>query len=174
MVAGGVERAALRCLGRLEDDAQDPGDRLVQHGLVQPAAADRFDHGRCPPWLGAGHLQVETALQGRHPIMHRAPVGDDQPFEAPLVFEDVDQQLVVLGTVGPVELVVGAHHRPGLSFLHRGLEGGQVDLPQGALVHLGIDGEPLELLVVGRVVFRGPNPFALHAANKAGCHLPER
>ena len=79
---------------------QDAAHRFVQHGLVQLAAAHGLDHRLHPARLRAGHLQVQAALQRRHPVVHRAPVGDDQALEAPLVLEDVHQQLVMFGAVG--------------------------------------------------------------------------
>ena len=75
----------------------------------------------------------------------------------------------VLRGVRPVDLVVGAHHRPRLRVLHHVLERGQVDLAQGAFVHLGADPQPVGLLVVrGEVLQRGADTPALHAVDHRG------
>ena len=60
---------------------------------------DGFDHRLRAARLRAGHLQVEAALERLHPVVHRAPVGDHQSVEAPLVLEDIHEQRVVLGAV---------------------------------------------------------------------------
>src|SRR5918998_920360 len=67
-----------------------------------------------------------------------------------------------------VHLVVGTHHCPRLAGLDHPLEGRQVDLPQGALVDLGVDPEPVGLLVVGGVVLhRGADTAGLDAVDDA-------
>ena len=52
--------------------------------------------------------------QGRDPVVNRAPVGDDQALEAELLAQHGGEQPGVLGGGQPVDLVVGAHHRPRL------------------------------------------------------------
>ena len=102
-------------------------------------------------------------------VVHGAPVRHDQPFVAPLLAQNFGEQRVVLGAVGAVELVVGAHDRPRLCPLDDALEGGQVDLTQRALVDDGIDAEALRLLVVGREVLeRGADTLALDAFDQRG------
>jgi hypothetical protein len=109
-------------------------------------------------------------LQRGDAIVHRAPIGDHQALEAPLVFENVHQ--VVFRAVDAVEFVVGAHHGPGLRLFDGSLERRQVDLAQGALVHLGADGHALVFLVVGgKVLERSANALALHAVDQAGRQL---
>ena len=104
--------------------------------------------------------------------MDRAPVGDHEAFKAPLFLENRCQQLMVLGAIGPVELVVGAHDRPGPRLFHCGLEGRQVDLAQCALVDGCVDAEALGFLVVRRKVLqRGADALALNAFDVAGCQF---
>ncbi len=139
MMGGHVEFTLLGRFGRAADDGQDAAGGFVHHRLIQFAVAHRLDDGIDARLLGAGHFQVQPGLQRRHPVVHRAPVGDDKALKTPLVLQDVGQQAVVFGGVGSVDLVVGAHHRPGLGLGHGLLERGQVDLAQGALIHLGVD-----------------------------------
>ncbi len=76
------------------------------------------------------------------------------------------QQPQVLRDGVAVHLVVGAHDRPGLAGGDHALEGGQVDLAQGAFVDLGVDAEPVGLLVVGGVVLdRGAHSAGLDAVD---------
>ena len=172
MVGRSVELAAFgRRLG-LENNGEYPPHGFVEVSLVQLAAAHGLDHGLHPALSRAGHLQIQPALQRLDPVVHRAPVGHHQAFEAPLVLEDIDQQLVVLGAVGSVELVVGAHHRPGPGLFDHRLERRQVDLAEGALVDQGVDAKALVFLVVGREVLeRRAYTGALHAVDEAGGQL---
>ncbi len=53
-----------------------------------------------------------------------------------------------------------------MRLLYGGFEGDEVDLPKGALVHLGADRHPLVLLVVAGVVLDAAgHPVALHASH---------
>ena len=158
--------------GGLEDDIQNTAHGFVQQRFVQFATAHGRDHRLHPAVAGAGHFQVQTALQRLHPVMDGAPVGHHQTLEAPLAFEDVHQQFVVFGAIGAVELVVRAHHRPRPRLFHCRLEGRQVKLAQRALVDPGVDTEAFALLVVGGEVLQGgADALALHAVDVAGCQL---
>ena len=148
---------------------EHPGHRLVEHRLREPPGGHRGDDGPvAEPEVGR-HLQVQPGGQGGDPVMHRAPVRHDQPVEAPLVPEHLGQQPPVLRRVLAVDLVVGAHHRPRPGCGDHVLEGGQVDLAQGALVHVGADPEPVGLLVVRREVLHArPDLLRLQAVHQPG------
>ncbi len=78
----------------------------------------------------------------------------------------------MLGSEDAVDLVIGAHHRPGLRLLDGLLEGGQVDFAERAFVHLGADAEALKFLVVGGVMLeRGAHAFRLHAPDEVDRQL---
>ncbi len=101
--------------------------------------------------------------------MDRAPVGHHHPVVGPLALEDVGQEVAVVGGVGPVDPVVGGHDGPGIGGLHGHLEGGQVELAQGALVDLGAHGHAGRFLVVDGVVLeRGADPLALQTLDVGG------
>ena len=147
-----IERSVFgRFLG-FENDAQDAADRFIENGFIQFPGADRFHNRLDAPLLRAGHFQIEAALERGHPVTHRAPVRDDQALEAPFIFEDIGQQVVMLGSKCAVDLVIRAHHRPGFGLLDGFFKGGQVDFAQGALIHFGADAEALEFLVVGGIM----------------------
>ncbi len=54
-------------------------------GLVEVAGAHRVDDRPVAPPELRRHLEVEPRGDGGHPVVHRAPVRDHQPVEAPLV-----------------------------------------------------------------------------------------
>src|SRR5690606_4883106 len=87
--------------------------------------------------------------------------------------QHLGEQPVVLGRVGAVDAVVGAHDGVRRAALDRALEGVQVDLAQRALVDLRRDAHAVGLLVVDRVVLeRGAHALGLHAADERGRELP--
>jgi hypothetical protein len=77
---------------QLEDGA-DPG---VEHPLVQLTGAHGGDDLLRAARQVRRHLQVQPRLQRRDPVVDRAPVGHDQPREAPLVAQHGGQQPGVL------------------------------------------------------------------------------
>ena len=104
--------------------------------------------------------------------MHRPPIGDDQALEAPLILQQIDQQRIAFRTEDAVDAVVRTHDGPRLGIFHRGLESGQVDLPQGALVHLRGDAETLIFLVVGGEMLEGcAHTLALNPVDPRRGHL---
>ena len=115
---------------------------------------------------GPGISRSRPASAGRPGRVRAEPVGHDQPVESPLVAQDATEQVGLLAAVDPVDLVVGGHHGPDVGLLDSGFEGDEVDLPKGALVHLGADGHPLVFLVVAGVVLDATgHPVALDAAH---------
>lgn len=155
------------------DGAQDHGDDArgggVEDGFVEFAFADGADDLRVGASAGGGHFEVETCFEGGDALVDGAPVGDDESFESPFLAEDLREELAVLGGVGAVDLVVGAHDGPGLGFADRGFEGGEVDLAQGALVDAGIDAHAVGLLVVRREVLEGgADALGLDAVDEGG------
>ncbi len=143
-----VKRLALGRLCRFVDDLEDAPNGFIQHRFIQRAIFHGLDDGLHPARLGAGHFQVEAALQSRHPVVDRPPVRNHQPLESPFFLQQVYQQPMMLGAIRPVELVVGAHHRPGFALFDGFLKTGQVDFAHRALADLGADREPLVFLIV--------------------------
>ena len=141
-------------------------DLAVDHGLVDEPVADGSGQGRAEPGRGARHLEVEAGERGRSRRVGAEPVRHDQPVEAPLVPQHPVDEVGLLAAVGPVDLVVGGHHRPDAGLSHGGLEGDEVDLAERALGDFGADGHPLVLLVVAGVMLdAASDPSALHPAH---------
>ena len=112
------------------------------------------------------HLQVLTGADAGNPVGVGAPIGHDQPLEAPLGAQDVGEQPRVLRAVHAVEPVVGRHDRRRLAASHGGLERAQIQLAQRRRVDDRIDHHAVGLLVVDRKVLqRGAHPLALHAVD---------
>jgi len=148
--------------------AQQAQHLVVDGRLADVTVADRRDQVVAPRARGAGHNQVEAAATARDGRAGAEPVGHHHAVEAPLVFEDLAEQRV-LAHGGAVDAVVGSHHRPRASLPHDRLEGGQVQLTQGALVDAHIHGMPLGLGVVGdEVLHRRRDPAGLDAAHIGG------
>ena len=100
------------------------------------------------------HLQVGAGTHGSHRVVGASPVADHHPLESPFGTQDLGKQMVVLVGVDPVDQVVGAHQRAWVSLAHRDFESGQINLPQGALVHYGVRGHSPQFLTVDREMLR--------------------
>jgi hypothetical protein len=125
--------------GGAVDQLEHPGHGGIQDLLVELTGADGGDDRGVADATVGWHLQVQAGGQGGDPVVDRAPVGDDQAVEAPLATQDGGEQPGVLGGVHPVDLVVGAHHRPWLVLGDGALKAGEVDLAKRPLVDLGAD-----------------------------------
>ncbi len=111
----------------------------------------------------------------RHPrrvVIGAAPVGHHEALEAPLIPEDLLEQMRILVSIHAVDPVVGGHDGLGATLLHRDLKPGEIDLPQRPLVHDGIGGHAAQLLGVGgEVLGAGGHAIFLDAPDIAGRHL---
>ena len=142
------------------------GDFAVLHGLHQ------LPDGVA---AGAGHLEGGAVLHAEGVVVGAAPVGDDRPVEAPILPQDVLQKMGVLVGVGAVDEVVGGHDGLGPGLLDHDLEAGQVQLPQGALVHHRVGGHPAQLLTVDREVLgTGRDAFFLDAPHIGRSHFARK
>ena len=104
--------------------------------------------------------------------MSATPVGDDNAVEAPLAFENLIQQAVVVAGVLAVEVVVCTHNRPATTLLNGCLEGGEVDFIQSTVVQYRLGGVAVGLLIVQCVVFyAGGNAIFLHLLHIGDNHL---
>ena len=121
---------------------------------------------------GGGHFQRRAVLYAKGVVVAAAPVGDHCAVKAPVPAQDIHEQVGVLVGVGAVDKVIGGHDGLGLRLLDHHLEAGQVDLPQGALVHDGIRGHAAQLLTVhSKVLGAGGNAVFLDAADIGRRHL---
>ena len=121
---------------------------------------------------GAGHLQVAARLDAGGLAVAAAPVGDHKAVKAPLVPEDLGEQVGVLVGVGAVYLVVGGHDGLGMALLDGDLKVGEVQLTQGALIHHAVAGHAQQLLRVGgKVLGTGGDAVFLHAPDEGGGHF---
>ena len=76
---------------------------------------------------------VGLVLTAVEEVVDSVTVGHHQSVVAPLVAQDIDEQAVA-GTAGlTLETLVGTHHLPHVTFLHQGLKGWQIGLPEVAV-----------------------------------------
>jgi len=123
--------------------------------------------------FAAGHFQIHAGIHRGDGAIGAAPVRNDEALEAPLFLKHILQQERVFGTVHAIDLVVGGHHRPYAGFLNRRLEGGEIDLVQGALANDGIDAMPFELLIIGvEVLDGGDHALALNSLDVSDRQAP--
>ena len=135
-------------------------DVSTTYGLGQMLVFRAALHvGACQHGLGTGLGPVlGHIVPAGQEVADGAAVGGDQPVEAPFVAQDL---LLVagLGTAGlTVDTLIGAHDFGHLAFLHQGLEGRQVGLPEVALrqlLHIELVAVPLRTAVHGEVLGAG-------------------
>ena len=140
--------------------------------LGQAALGDRLQQLACPAQTRGGHFQRRTVLHALHMVVGAAPVGDDCAVKAPLLAQDIHQQVMVLVSIDIVHLVVGGHDGLGVRLLDHDLKGGKVQLPQGALVQHRVAGHAAQFLTIyGKMLGAGGNAVFLNAPDVGGCHL---
>ena len=91
--------------------------------------------------IGPGsELEVESVGDSLVGIVASAPVADNHAIIAPVLFEDLVQENMIVAIVLVFIKIVGAHDTPSTCLSHSSLEGGQIDLVQGTVgdddVHL--------------------------------------
>ena len=105
-------------------------------------------------------------------VVGAAPVGNDSTIEAPLLAQDIHQKMMVFVGVGVVHLIIRRHDGFGAGFLYHDLEGGEVQLPQGALVQHRVACHAAQFLTVGgKVLGTGCHTVCLNAPDIGGCHF---
>ena len=135
----------------VELGAEDAVNHVVEAVHGDFAGFDGFLEWRAEGVV-AGHLDVEAGEGGFGGALRATPVGDDEPFEAEILLEDVGEGVGVLAGVGAVDAVVGAHDGAGAGVLKCDLEGEQVALAHGALADDGVGDDAAGILIVDGVV----------------------
>ena len=174
MVGVGIELAGCGVHRRLGGEHQL--QQLLQPGVHvcfgDLAGLHRFHQLPDGVPAGGGHFQRRAVLYAEGVVVAAAPVGDHCAVKAPVPAQDIHEQVGVLVGVGAVDKVIGGHDGLRLRFLDHHLEAGQVNFPQGALVHDGIRGHAAQLLTVHRKVLgTGGNAVFLDAADVGRSHL---
>ncbi|TKW55497.1 hypothetical protein CTA1_6920 [Colletotrichum tanaceti] len=161
----------------------DEADHVVEAGLGDGAVPDHASDVGPPVGLageglgvadGAGHVHVEPVVDGVCARVGGEPVGHDVAVKGQLRLEHVVQQGRVLAGVRLVQAVVAAHDARDAGADGVG-KGPEVQLVQGAVVHVGGDGGDLGavgeprvgplglLLVADQVLGAGLHAGVLHA-----------
>ena len=121
------------------------------------------------PTRRTGHFQIESA-RGDFRVIRAEPVGHDDAIVFPFAFEDLKQGVIVFAGIGPIDTVVGGHHRPGIRIADRDAERLQIDFAQGAFVHFGTHREAFIFLIVGHEMLDArADAFALDPLDVGRC-----
>ena len=88
-------------------------------------------------------------MHGGHAAAQCAPVGYDHAVKAPVPAQHLGQQPGIIAGMYIVDTRIAAHDGFGMRGLDDRFKCGQVQLAQGALVHLTVAVEALVLLIVG-------------------------
>ena len=100
------------------------------------------------------------------------PVGHHDAFKAPVLTQDLRQQVVVAHRELAVHLIIGGHDGPGVALADGNLEATEVELTGGTLRDALVDTGTIRLLRVdGEVLGRDACSLALHALDIGGGNL---
>ena len=158
--------------GEGENLFQQLSHPLVQHLFRNSALLNRLDEANGAVRARGGHHQIGTGFYALSVIVVSAPVGDHEAVKAPLTPKNLRQQVGIFVGVGTVHLVIAGHDGLCAAFLYGDFKGGQVNLPQGALVHHGVHGHPPQLLGIdGKVLGTGGGTITLNAPDIGSSHL---
>ena len=124
--------------------------------------------------VGPGAVfEVKPVGNGLGCDLHAAPVADDRSVESPFTLENVIEQILVVAAMLVLVQIVRTHYGPGTSFLYGSLEGRQVNLVQGPVIHVDIHGMAMRLLIVqGIMLHAGGNAVGLHSPDILSGHFP--
>ena len=96
----------------------------------------------------------------------RAPIGHHIALEAPIAPQHVRQQIGILAGVRAVDEIVRTHHRSRLPGLDRDFERQQIGHAHRRIADHRVDGVPVRLLIVDRVMLdRGDDVIGLDAGD---------
>ncbi len=151
--------------------AQNAADLVVDCGGWDFTALDKRQQNLLVHEERRRHFKVQAAIRGSFAVVGGAPIRHDDAVETPFFSRNDVVQEIVLGHVGAVNQVVCVHKGTHLGFLYGGFEGGKIDLPQGALVHVGTVVHASVFLIVNCEVLRGGDDAPrLYAFNQRNCH----
>ena len=110
-------------LFHFQNQFQNPFGAVTNLLLTHSSVGDSFQDGL---GIAVGHLQVVASVDLPPVFAPGPPVGGDDAVEAPLVPEDVGEQLFSLRGLPAVDQVVAGHDHPGLGLLHRDFKALQI------------------------------------------------
>ena len=110
--------------------------------------------------IGQRHFVVHAIGECRDGALHREEVRLDIAGKAPVLAQDIGQQITVLARGLAVDVVIGAHDRGGLAVLNRHLERQQVKLAQDLIVDRGLDRHPVGFLLIRSIMLGHGNQTA--------------
>ena len=133
-----VKGVSLGAAFALEGKGNHPCGTGVYVAFGQGAVPDGGGDPVLHIGAAARHTQVAPGVYGLDAVAQRAPVGHDQTGKTPIRTQHIGQQPMVVAGVDIVDARVAAHNGFGLGSLDYGFKRGQVQLTQGALIHLAV------------------------------------
>ncbi|MPM69555.1 hypothetical protein SDC9_116502 [bioreactor metagenome] len=118
MMLGSIKGTLLGGLLGLEDHFQNSAHGFIQNLFIQFARTNGIDHLLYEQVMLARHFQIQPTFEGGHTVAYSAPIGNHKAFKAPIVLEDLRQQMIILRGKSTVHLVVGAHYGIRLAHFH--------------------------------------------------------
>ena len=157
-------------------------DNVLQHatnitihiGNVEFSTLHALDNLVHLCWLSRLH-QVVACLylgDGGQSFANTNPVGHHDTLKAPVLAQNLGQQVAVPHRVLAVNLVVRRHHSPGVTLAYGNLETTQIQLAGSTLTHALIYCRTVGLLRVdGKVLGTHTGTLTLHTLNISCCNL---
>ena len=170
IVAGGIVAEA----GCLHDVLQHTAHVAVDIGDVELAVLHTGDDLLHLLGLSWFHQVVAGMYlaDGGQTVADANPVGHHDAFEAPVVAQDLCQQVVVAHRILAVDLVVGRHDGPRLALTDGYLEAAEVDFAGSTLADTLVDAGAVGLLRVhGEVLGADADTLLLYALDIGGGNL---
>ncbi len=137
---------------RLPGQPDDPLHTGVNVSLLKFAFLHGLFYCLIKHSAAAGHFEVTACLERLNPVIHCAPVCDNQPLKSPLFPKNIGQKFLIITGKNPINLIVRTHHGIRPALFHRHLESGQVDFSQRPLIHHAVPHHTILFLVVRRIV----------------------
>ena len=100
--------------------------------------------------ISAGFDKVAAGLRGIRLLDDAVPIAYHHSFPAPFFPEDVGKKPFVFTRMYSIQIIIGAHHCPWISFFHRYFKALQIYFTKSSHPHTGVVLLPVRLLVVCR------------------------
>ena len=160
------------CRAGCEHNLQQLPQPLIQRLFRHPAFLNGFHQTDGAVRAGDGHYQIGAGLHARGVIVVSAPVGDHHAVKAPLIAQNLREQVVILIGIGLIDLVVAGHNGLGLALSDGNLKSSQIDFPERPLIQHGIHAHPPQFLrVCGKVLGAGGDTARLNPPDIRSRHF---
>ena len=145
---------------------------FIKGVLAELARFQCFQHPARRAQTRRRHFQRRAVFHALHMVIGTAPVGDDCAIKAPILAQDIQQQVLVFVGVHTVHLIIGGHDGFGMGFPDHDLKRSEIQLPKCTLVQHRVACHAAQLLTVGgKVLGTGGYAVCLNAPDVGSGHL---